>query len=151
MDYAEISHELSKDQEPQKQYYPPHLGAKGYRSSSVLLGIGDKTPGYGILTEYNFNRAGIGASLSWLPVRQYREKGQYFFNLYGTYYVLPFVATPYILAGIGFGGNTLYTVGPVGGAGLELMLYRGFVLSVGYTYHGTVRRGYPGVSVGVAF
>ena len=132
---------------------PEALGTRGYRPHMIALAIGDRTPGYGALLEYSFNRIGVGAAFSYreLPAGNPIAKSQTFGNLYATYQCLPFWMTPYFLLGVELASKALSSTGAMAGVGIEAQIYHGWTASLGYTYHSTLRDGFLGGSFGWAF
>ncbi|NUM88680.1 MAG: hypothetical protein HUU37_05710, partial [Bdellovibrionales bacterium] len=65
---------------------PPALGVRGYRSNLVAMGVGDRTPGYGVLAEYSWNRLGFGLAASYKSLSRDRRADSYgFWSAYLNY------------------------------------------------------------------
>lgn len=130
----------------------PSLGTRGYRSSMIAVGFGDRTPGYGVQVEHSFNRVGVGVSASYLPLTgDLRSESYSIYNLYGIYRWLPFSISPYIHGGIQYGQATPISFGLLGGVGLEARVYDQWTVTTGYTFHSIAEKGYWGGSIGWIF
>lgn len=130
----------------------PALGTRGYRSSMIAVGAGDRTPGYGLQVEHSFNRLGVGASASYLSLTgDLRSKSYSFYNLYGIYRWLPYSVSPYLHGGVQYGIATPISFGLLGGVGIEARVYDQWTLLIGYTYHSVAEKGYFGGAVGWIF
>ncbi len=131
---------------------PPALGARGYRSTIIAVGAGDRTPGYGFLMEHSFDRMGLGFAASYLPLSGDLRARQYsFYSLYGSYRWLPYSMSPYLHGGIQYGLGTPIGFGLMGGVGIDTKVYEGLTLMVGYTFHSVAEKGYWGGAFGWAF
>jgi hypothetical protein len=152
VDYSKII-DLVEAADPPDGVLPPALGFRGYMPNMVALGAGDRTPGFGLLLEYSWNRIGFGLFASRLNAggddRSADAKG--FGGLYGMYRWLPFDFSPYIHLGLEFGSQTQDTFGGLTGAGVEARIYRGVTLLVGWTYHSVDHQGYLGGALGWSF
>ncbi len=135
---------------------PPAQGFRGYRPNMIAVGYGDRTPGYGVMLEYSWNRLGVGAYYSYLPTTDLLVGGrivrsQSFGGLYALYRWLPFDASPYFLVGAELASPTDETIGGTAGLGVEAKLYYGWTILLGYTYHSVVHGGYLGGAIGWSF
>jgi hypothetical protein len=149
VDYSKNYEAIEVDTLP-KEVQPLALGARGYRPNLVALSVYDRTPGYGLLIEYSWNRVGAGLGLSYRP-RENPDPVQSFLNLYVLYRWLPFAVSPYFLAGYEAGQSSTSSSGGIVGAGIEAQIVSGWTLLSGYTYHGTMHKGYWGGAFGWAF
>jgi hypothetical protein len=136
-----------------REVLPPALGARGYRPSLLAVEAGDRTPGYGGMVEYSWNRLGAGVFYSY---RLLKEEDRYnisesFGGLYGVYRWLPFGVSPYFLAGLELGSETPDPFGGLLGLGVEARVYYGWTLLLGYTYHSTAHKGFFGGGFGWTF
>lgn len=139
--------------EAQRGVLPPAMGFRGYRSNMIAIGSGDRVPGYGVMVEYSWNRVGIGAYASYMPLK-FREPGgdaNGFGGGYALYRWLPFDVSPYFLMGLEIGSETIEPLGGLAGAGVEARIYDGWTALVGWTFHSTMRRGYLGGAFGWSF
>jgi hypothetical protein len=132
---------------------PPALGARGYRPSLLAVGYGDRTPGYGAMVEYSWNRLGAGLFYSYRPLRDADRfnYSQSFGGLYLVYRWLPFAVSPYILAGVQLASRAPEAFGGMAGAGIEARVYNGWTVLLGYTYHSTAQKGFFGGAFGWTF
>lgn len=119
----------------------------------IAASYGDRTPGYGAMVEYSWNRLGIGVYYSYLNQKDSDLYSfvQTFGGLYMLYRWLPFKFSPYILGGLELGSKTAEKFGGTVGLGIEAQVYYGWTLLLGYTYHSTARKGYLGGGIGWAF
>jgi hypothetical protein len=152
LDYSELL-ALAQPMELSRGILPPALGTRGYRPNLVAVSVGDRTPGYGALVEYSFNRIGVGTYFSYRNLTDYdtQSVSQTFFGLYGLYRWLPFDFSPYILMGVELGSQTRETLGGLAGLGMEARIYSGWTLLVGWTFHSTARKGFFGGGFGWSF
>jgi hypothetical protein len=152
LDYSELI-DMVESIEVGRGVLPPALGSRGYRPNMIALSYGDRTPGYGAMVEYSWNRLGIGVYYSYLNQKDADLYSfvQTFGGLYMLYRWLPFKFSPYILGGLELGSKTAEKVGGTVGLGIEAQVYYGFTLLLGYTYHSTARKGYLGGGIGWAF
>lgn len=152
LDYSELL-SFVQPMEEGKGVLPPAQGTRGYRPNLVAASYGDRTPGYGAILEYSFNRLGIGTYFSYRNLRDVDTSAlsQGFFGLYGTYRWLPFDFSPYLLAGIEFGSETPEGFGGALGFGMEARIYSGWTILLGYTYHSTARKAFFGGGFGWSF
>lgn len=129
------------------------LGTRGYRPNLVAFGVGDRTPGIGLMAEYNWNRIGVGVAYSYRSLKgdDAYAHSQSFVNAYGYYHWLPFWITPYFLIGVEKALPSEQSIGGLAGVGVETQIYRGWTALLGYTYHSAVHRGFMGGSFGWAF
>jgi hypothetical protein len=132
---------------------PPALGTRGYRPSLIALGVGDRTPGLGVMLEYSWNRIGMGAFYSYRNLRDddVRRYSQSFGGLFATYRWLPWMIAPYFLLGLEVGSKTDETFGGMAGVGIETRIYYGWTILFGYTYHSVVQKGFLGGAIGWMF
>lgn len=139
--------------DPPRGVLPPALGFRGYRPNMIALGVGDRTPGYGAMLEYSWNRVGAGIYGSYLNHKggDRLAASSAFAGLYVLYRWLPFDISPYILVGGELGSETDEVLGGTTGLGMEARLVDGITLLLGWTYHSTVRRGYFGGALGWSF
>lgn len=152
LDYSELLSFLQPT-EISKAVLPPAQGTRGYRPNLVAASVGDRTPGYGAIIEYSFNRIGIGTYFSYRNLKDSDLKAlsQGFLGFYGTYRWLPFDFSPYILAGLEFGSETVEGFGGALGFGMEARIYSGWTILLGYTYHSTARKSFMGGAFGWSF
>lgn len=152
LDYSELMGRVETG-EAARGILPPALGFRGYLHNMIALTVGDRTPGYGALLEYNFNRLGFGVYYSFRNLHDantYAES-QSFLGIYGQYRWLPFDLSPLITAGIESVSGTPESFGGTLGFGLDWRIYSGFTVLAGYTYHSAVRRGFMGGGLGWSF
>lgn len=152
VDYSELLGMVAVG-EPGRGVLPPAPGFRGYRPNMVALGVGDRTPGYGGIVEYSWNRLALGAFFSYRRLHDldlYSES-QGFGGAYGLYRWLPWGMSPYFLLGLELGSGTPETFGGLAGAGVEARIYSGWTILLGYTYHSTVRKGFMGGAFGWSF
>ena len=132
---------------------PPAQGFRGYRPCMIAISAGDRTPGFGGLIEFSWNRIGSGIYASARPIladdgsRTFQD----FFGVYGLYRWLPFEVSPYILLGLEGAYNTPLSYGGTAGVGIEARIYYGWTILFGYTYHSAVSLGFLGGAVGWSF
>jgi len=152
LDYSELL-SFVQPMEGGRGVLPPAQGTRGYRPNLVAASVGDRTPGYGAILEYSFNRLGIGSYFSYRNLRDSDTSAlsQGFLGLYGTYRWLPFDFSPYLLAGIEFGSETPEQFGGALGFGMEARIYSGWTILLGYTYHSTARKAFMGGAFGWSF
>jgi hypothetical protein len=152
LDYSEIL-DFVDPLELKKGVLPPALGARGYRPNLVAGSYGDRTPGYGGILEYSWNRLSAGVFYAYRNVTDYDRfsYSQSFVGFYGLYRWLPFSVSPYILLGLEFGKATPVGFGGMAGLGLETRIYSGWTVLLGYTYHSTARKGFFGGAFGWSF
>ena len=154
IDYSELMARVEST-DPGRGVLQPAQGFRGYRPSMIALSAYDRTPGFGGLIEYSWNRIGVGVYYSYLSevTRNANTKilSQSFVGMYGLYRWLPFDLSPLFLAGLEAGINTNEAYGGIVGAGFDLRFYYGWTLLLGYTYHSTVHRGYWGGGLGWSF
>lgn len=152
VDYSQILSTIEESPRPKRGVLPPAQGFRGYRPSMLAIGVGDRTPGFGAIVEYSWNRLGIGALGSYLPTsKDTRAKSYGFFGVYGLYRWLPFDFSPYITLGVELGSQTEESFGGLTGGGVEAKIYSGITALLGWTYHSTVHRGYWGGAIGWSF
>lgn len=139
--------------EPSRGVLPPALGFRGYRPSMVAIGAGDRTPGFGAMVEYSWNRIGAGIFASYLNHRGEDRvaESRGFAGVYGLYRWLPFDVSPFFLTGVEGGSQTDESIGGLLGLGVEARIYSGYTLLLGWTHHSTVHRGYLGGALGWSF
>jgi hypothetical protein len=152
MDYSEILDEVQA-LEASRGVLPPALGSRGYRPNMIAVGYGDRTPGYGAMVEYSWNRLGAGVYYSYRNLKDadLYSYSQGFGGLYFLYRWLPFKFSPYILGGLEAGSKTAEAFGGTLGLGMEVQVYYGWTLLLGYTFHSTARKGFMGGAIGWAF
>jgi hypothetical protein len=152
LDYSELLTKVNLG-EGRDGVLPPALGFRGYRPNMVAASLGDRTPGYGVLVEYSWNRIGAGFAGSYrdLKASDLVSITQNFFTLYGLYRWLPFDFSPYFLLGLQAGDGTPEELGGTAGVGMEARIYSGWTALVGFTYHSTVHRGFLGGAIGWSF
>jgi hypothetical protein len=119
----------------------------------IAVGYGDRTPGWGGMVEYSWNRIGAGVFGSGRMARISASTTalQSFFGIYGLYRMLPWGISPYFLLGLEGASNTEETAGGLVGGGMEVRVYSGWTALLGWTYHSTARRGYLGGALGWSF
>lgn len=152
VDYSEMLNRA----EPQphvRGVLPPALGFRGYRPNMIALGYMDRTPGYGVMLEYSWNRIAAGVYYSYrkLPSTDLNSYTQSFGGYYMLYRWLPFDFSPYFLLGLELASQAPEGFGGLAGVGMEAKVYRGITALFGYTYHSTVRRGFLGGALGWSF
>ncbi len=138
---------------------PPAEGFRGYMPNMVAVGYYDRTPGYGGLIEYSWNRIGAGVYGSYRPPdgdgALYQSSGldvgQTFAGLYALYRLLPWGISPYFLMGAELATNADESFGGLAGLGVEVRIFKGLTGLLGWTYHGTVGRGFLGGAIGWSF
>jgi hypothetical protein len=152
LDYTELM-DMVESVEVGRGVLPPALGSRGYRPNMIAAGYGDRTPGYGVMVEYSWNRLGIGAYYSYLNNKDSDLYSfvQTFGGIYMLYRWLPFKFSPYFLAGLEMGSKTAERAGGTVGLGIEAQVYYGWTLLLGYTFHSTARKGFFGGGIGWAF
>jgi len=152
LDYTELLHRVDVA-DPRHGVLPPALGFRGYRPNMVAVGIGDRTPGAGVMVEYSWNRIGAGVLFAYRKAgREDRHaKAEGLAGLYGLYRWLPFDFSPYFLIGLEGGSFTRDFLGGMLGGGLEARVYSGLTLLVGWTFHSTTNRGGMGGAMGWSF
>lgn len=152
LDYTELL-DMVESVEVGRGVLPPALGSRGYRPNMIAAGYGDRTPGYGAMVEYSWNRLGIGLYYSYLNNKDEDLFSfvQTFGGIYMLYRWLPFKFSPYILGGLEMGSKTAESVGGTVGLGIEAQVYYGWTLLLGYTFHSTARKGFLGGGIGWAF
>jgi hypothetical protein len=152
IDYSEIMG-IVDTADPGRGVLPPAQGFRGYRPNMVAVEAGDRTPGYGVLVEYSWNRLGIGGFYSFrnLSDADLYSEAQSFLGLYGIYRWLPWDFSPYILAGLEGAKATRESFGGLVGIGVEGRIYYGATLLLGYTYHSTAQKGFFGGGIGWSF
>lgn len=132
----------------------PAQGFRGYRPNMIAVGYGDRTPGWGAMLEYSWNRVAMGAFYSYRDFDEARPgevQSQSFGGLYGLYRWLPFDVSPHFLLGLEVGSQTRESFGGMAGIGVEAALFQGWTALLGYTYHTTVGRGFFGGAFGWSF
>ncbi len=152
VDYSRLLGSVSAV-EKQRGVLPPALGFRGYRPNMIAVGYGDRTPGYGVMVEYSWNRIAMGVFASYMPLN-FREPGgdaNGFGGIYGLYRWLPFDVSPFFLMGVEAGSFSDEVVGGMAGLGVEARIYSGWTALVGWTHHSTMRRGYLGGAFGWSF
>jgi opacity protein-like surface antigen len=147
LDFSSIYAGVDLDALP-KQVLAPALGTRGYRPNLIALNYGERTPGGGLIVEYNHNRIGYGLSSSW---RRVDRQNQYFNNAYVIYRMLPFRTSPYFLSGAGIVSGSTTDTGLLIGAGVEAQIYYGLTLLAGYTYYSSVERSFVGGGIAWGF
>lgn len=152
MDYSELL-SLAEPVDESRGVLPPALGARGYRPNLIAGSVGDRTPGYGGFLEYSWNRLGAGLFYSY---RNLKDADRYSYTqsilgMYGLYRWLPFDFSPYLLVGLEAGKATAEDFGALAGLGLEVRVYSGWTILLGYTYHSTVHKGFLGGAFGWSF
>lgn len=132
---------------------PPSLGFRGYLPNMVAASIGDRTPGYGAIIEYNRNRIGFGAFYSYRDLRDDDQQSysQSYAGIYGLYRWLPFSISPLFLIGLETSSRNRTPFGGLAGLGMDVRIYSGWTALLGYTYHSTARRGFLGGGMGWSF
>lgn len=152
MDYSELMGLVDLG-EPDQGVLPPAPGFRGYRPSMIAVGAGDRTPGYGGMVEFSWNRVAAGVFASYRNLRDSdtSAEAQGFAGLYGLYRWLPWGVSPYFLLGLELGSRTPETFGGLVGVGVEARLYSGWTALVGYTYHSVARKGFFGGAIGWSF
>lgn len=152
LDYSELMG-MADPLELKRGVLPPALGTRGYRPNLVAASYGDRTPGYGVLVEYSWNRLSAGVFYSYRNLKDYDRfnRSQSFTGLYGLYRWLPFQISPYLLLGLELGDKTPVGFGGMAGLGLEARIYNGWTALLGYTYHSTARKGFFGGAFGWSF
>jgi hypothetical protein len=152
IDYSELMGRVEAD-EPGRGILPPALGFRGYMPNMVAASVGDRTPGYGALLEYSWNRLGFGAYYSYrnLHDADLHSYSQSFVGAYGLYRWLPFEISPLFLLGLEVSSKTQEDFGGIAGVGIDARIYSGWTALVGYTYHSTVHRGFLGGGFGWSF
>lgn len=131
---------------------PPALGFRGYRPNMIAAEAGDRTPGYGGLVEYSWNRLGAGVFYSFRKLSgDAIAESQSFFGLYGLYRWLPWDFSPYFLLGLEGAKGTIDPFGGLLGLGMEARVHNGLTLLLGYTYHSTAHKGFFGGGIGWSF
>lgn len=132
---------------------PPALGVRGYRPNLIGVSYGDRTPGYGLLMEYSWNRLSAGVSFAYRDLNDDdpETKFQTLGGLYALYRWLPFSFSPYILLGLELGSKTPDAFGGMLGLGMEARVYSGWTLLLGYTHHSAMRKGFFGGGAGWSF
>lgn len=152
LDYSELMG-MAEPLELKRGVLPPALGTRGYRPNLVAASYGDRTPGYGVLVEYSWNRLSAGLFYSYRNLKDYDRfnLSQSFVGLYGLYRWLPFQISPYLLMGLEIGDKTPVGFGGMAGLGIEARIYNGWTALLGYTYHSTARKGFFGGAFGWSF
>ncbi len=152
VDYSHLL-ELVEVTLPGKGVLPPALGFRGYMPSMIAVGAGDRTPGFGGMIEYSWNRIGLGVFASYLNTLGNDPKVTAFgfAGVYGLYRWLPFNISPYFLLGGELGSQTDEFIGGLTGGGVEARIYSGWTALVGWTFHSTAHRGYFGGAFGWSF
>lgn len=152
VDYSELISRVEPS-EAERGILPPALGFRGYRPNMIVLSYNDRTPGFGALVEYSFNRIGMGAYYSYRPNTDENSlvESETFFGAYGSYRWLPYDISPLILLGLEVGSQTSESFGGIAGFGLDWRIFSGWTALLGYTYHSTVHRGFLGGGVGWSF
>lgn len=152
IDYSELMG-MVETAEPGRGVLPPAPGFRGYRPNMVALEAGDRTPGFGVLVEYSWNRLGLGAFYSYRNVSDADALAttQSFFGGYGLYRWLPWDFSPYFLVGVELGSSTPETFGGMGGIGMEGRLWYGATVLLGWTYHSAAQKGFFGGGIGWSF
>ncbi len=152
IDYSEILG-MAEFLELKRGVLPPALGTRGYRPNLIALGYGDRTPGFGAMVEYSWNRLSAGIFYSYRNLKDYDRfnRSQSFTGLYGLYRWLPFALSPYLLLGLELGNKTPVAFGGMAGLGIEARIYNGWTALLGYTYHSTARKGFFGGAFGWSF
>jgi hypothetical protein len=140
--------------DPGRGVLAPALGFRGYRPSMIAVGYGDRTPGYGGMVEYSWNRIGAGVAWSYHSGNVQTDPNAVnssLLGLYGLYRWLPFDMSPYFLLGIEGGWQTDEFFGGQLGGGVEWRIYSGWTLLLGWTFHSTMHNGYMGGAIGWSF
>lgn len=159
IDYGKALRGIQMEERP-KPYRHHYLGAEGWRPSTLSLSVGGRTPGYGGFFDYSWNRVGIGVSGSYRPVErfvvirqgeEYTTNGQIFANAWIHYNLIPYPVSPYVLGGLEFADGAETTFAPIAGIGVEARLHYGITFFVEYVRHETVKKGFAGAALGVAF
>jgi hypothetical protein len=152
VDYSKVI-DLVEAADPSQGVLAPALGFRGYMPNMVAAGYGDRTPGYGVMAEYSWNRIGMGIFASRLTNHDEDRLAAAlgFGGVYGLYRWLPFDFSPHILLGLEMGSNTLDTFGGLTGLGMEARIYQGITLLLGWTYHSVSHKGYFGGALGWSF
>ncbi len=152
VDYSRLLNRVNPT-DPSRGVLPPAQGFRGYRSNMVAVGAGDRTPGFGAIVEYNWNRIGLGGFASYLNTSGQDAKAAAFgfAGAYGLYRWLPFDISPYFLMGVELGSQTDETLGGLTGGGVEARIYSGWTALLGWTFHSTAHRGFWGGAFGWSF
>jgi hypothetical protein len=131
----------------------PALGMRGYRPSMIAVGMDDRTPGFGGMVEYSWNRIGAGIAGSYRSTKDEAAPvaGYSIVGLYGLYRWLPFNVSPYFLLGLEAGFSTDESTGGMLGGGVEARIYSGWTILLGWTLHSTIHRGFLGGALGWSF
>lgn len=132
---------------------PPALGFRGYRPSMIAVGMDDRTPGFGGMIEYNWNRVGAGICASYRSTKGQDPKVAAYgiAGVYGLYRWLPFDMSPYFLLGLEAGSATDESTGGMLGLGIETRIYSGWTGLLGWTFHSTIHHGFLGGAIGWSF
>lgn len=152
IDYSELMG-IVDTAEPGRGVLPPAPGFRGYRPNMVAVGVGERTPGYGVMVEYSWNRLGMGMFYSYRRLSDYDlfSQSQSFLGIYGIYRWLPWDFSPYFLGGLEGAKATRERFGGLVGIGAEGRIWYGVTLLIGYTYHSTAQKGFFGGGIGWSF